>query len=142
MYASSYNLCGNQNFTRSSSSTTQRLPDGVTMPVPQRRPSQDGRAIAEKGLIEELSGAPTTLVDSTQPITESRQSRPGRGPGLCVGRPFQVEALVFEHGFDAFGYRYVRGGVVVARCALMLSGVRCSPNLAIARHALPRSVAA
>ena len=24
----------------------------------------------------------------------------------------QVEALVFQHGFDAFGYLYVRGGVV------------------------------
>jgi len=33
---------------------------------------------------------------------------------LGVGRPFQVEALVPEHGFDAFGYFYVRGGVVVA----------------------------
>jgi hypothetical protein len=31
---------------------------------------------------------------------------------LCVGRAFQVEALVPEHGFDAFGYRYVGGGVV------------------------------
>ena len=33
---------------------------------------------------------------------------------MRVGRAFQVETLVLEHGFDAFGYFYVRGGVVVA----------------------------
>ena len=54
----------------------------------------------------------------------------------------QVEALVLEHGFDAFGYRYVGGGVVAFELRThALRCVRCSPNLAIARHALPRSAA-
>ena len=53
-------LCGNQNY-------------GVAMPFP-RRSTEPGRPRRrrEKNLREELSGAPDTLVDSTQTSTASR----------------------------------------------------------------------
>ena len=55
--------------------------------------------------------------------------------------PFKVEALVPEHGFDAFGYRYVGGGVVAFE--VRAHALRCemlSQSSNRSRHALPRSV--
>ena len=47
---------------------------------------------------------------------------------------------MFQHGFDAFGYRYVRGGVVLSRLHSCSLCVRCSPNAQSPRRAAQRSV--